>query len=147
MKFLEKILFVLCVVAVAVSPVFVFADVTINVNIPGSQAVSASNPCTTVINFYWFALMISGILAFGAIVWGGIKYFLAAGNPSGQTEGREWIMGALLGILLLASTYLVLSIINPALITCQIPQLSQLPQTATSSSSTVIPSSSNGPAR
>jgi hypothetical protein len=120
---------------------------SINVNIPGSQAVSASNPCTTVINFYWFALMISGILAFGAIVWGGIKYSLAAGNPSGQTEGREWIMGALLGILLLASTYLVLSIINPALITCQIPQLSQLPQTATSSSSTVIPSSSNGPAR
>jgi len=103
--------------------------VGINVNIPGSQAVSASNPCTTVINFYWFALLISGILAFGAIVYGGIKYALAAGNPSGQSEGKEWIMGAIWGILLLSAAYLLLNIVNPTLTKCEMPVLPPLQST------------------
>ncbi len=38
------------------------------------------------------------ILAFGAIVYGCTKHAVATGNP-GQSEGKEWIMGALYGIL------------------------------------------------
>jgi len=129
MKFFKKVFFVLCVVAVVVFPIFVFAQVTINYQIPGTQPASANNPCTTVINFYMFALLISGILAFGAIVWGGIKYAVSAGNPSGQSEGKDWIKGALLGILLLAASYLILNIINPALVHCSLPELSKLPAT------------------
>lgn len=128
MKFFSRAIIVVCIVFIAVVllPFFVSAQTVINVSIPGPQLPSANNPCTTVINVYWFALFISGILAFGAIVWGGIKYALAAGNPSGQSEGKEWIIGALLGILLLASTYLILNVINPALVHCEIPRLSQL---------------------
>jgi hypothetical protein len=133
----RSICFILCAAITAVFPLFVFAQVTINYQIPGAQAVSTNNPCTTVINFYQFALLISGILAFGAIVYGGIRYALAAGNPSGQTEGKEWITGALWGILLLAGAYLILNVINPALTKCEMPQLSPLPQT-------VAPSSFNG---
>ena len=59
--------------------------------------------------------MISGVLAFGAIVYGGIKYTLAAGNPSGQSEGKEWVKGALTGLLLLVGAYAILNIINPQL--------------------------------
>ena len=39
--------------------------------------------------------MIGGLLAFGAIVFGAIKYTLAAGKPSGPHEGEEWIKQAL----------------------------------------------------
>lgn len=128
-----SVLTVLGIISGIVSAVTAKA-VAINVQVPGAQAVSASaNPGGIVANFYSFALLISGILAFGAIVWGGIKYALAAGNPSGQSEGKEWIMGALWGILLLAGAYLLLHTINPALINLNIQPLSPLTQPSTQS--------------
>jgi hypothetical protein len=72
-------------------------------------------------DFYRFSLMIGGILAFGAIVYGGIRYIFAAGNPSGQSEGKEWIKGALWGLLLLAGAYLILNVINPNLTKLALP--------------------------
>jgi hypothetical protein len=122
----KKIIFAVTAFFTGLIPLFVLAQVTISVNVPGPQIASANNPCTTVINVYWFALFISGILAFGAIVWGGIKYALAAGNPSGQSEGKQWIQGALIGLLLLAGASLILGTINPALTHCSITGLSQL---------------------
>src|SRR5579864_115640 len=78
------------------------ASITINTNLPGPSAPSAGL-AGLIINFYSFALMMSGILAFGAIVWGGIKYATGRGNPSAESEGRSWITNALLGLLLLAA--------------------------------------------
>lgn len=107
-----------------------------------------ASPGECVNNFYSFALLASGVLAFGAIVYGGIKYTFAAGNPSGQSEGKEWVKSALLGLLLLGAAGLILRTINPELVnlsalpgspglppggggpsatsTCQIPSLSPL---------------------
>ena len=97
--------------------------VTINTNIPGMNTVSDSGPTGFVYNFYQLSLMISGVLAFGAIVYGGVKYTVAAGNPGGQSEGKEWIKGALLGLLLLVSAYIVLRTINPKLVNLELPTL------------------------
>lgn len=83
-------------------------------------------PGAIVQNFYDLALMVGGLLAFGAIVFGAIKYTLAAGNPSGQHEGKEWITQALLGLLLLVGATLVLKVINPDLITLKLPDLDRL---------------------
>lgn len=47
----------------------------------------------------------------------------AAGNPSGQSDAKEWIWSALLGILLLAGAYMVLNVINPNLTTLSLPTL------------------------
>ena len=126
MKFPKKLLLILYAVIAVSLPVFVFAQTVLNFQLPGTQAASLNNPCTTVINFYYFALFISGILAFGAIAWGGIKYSISVGNPSGQSEGIDWIEGAVLGILLLAGSYLLLNTINPALVTCQMPSIAPL---------------------
>ena len=84
--------------------------------------ITGSTPGEYVQSFYRFALLISGALAFGAIVYGGIKYTFAAGNPSGQSEGKEWVKGALLGLLLLAAAGIILRTINPNLV-----NLSDLP--------------------
>ncbi len=136
-----KIISFLCVLVGVATPFLVFANTVISVDIPGAQAASANNPCVMVINFYWFALLISGILAFGAIVWGGVKYAIAAGNPSAQSDGKDWIMGALLGLVLLASAHLVLNTINPDLAKCQLPTLSPLPinQAATNPAAVTSP--------
>jgi hypothetical protein len=124
-NFFKKAFIVFFIILIVTIPAFVFAQVTINPNLPGAVVPNTNNnPCTSIINFYWFAIFISGILAFGAIVYGGIKYQLAAGNPSGESEGKKWITGALEGLLLLFSAYLILKIINPNLTKCQLPELS-----------------------
>ena len=103
-----------------------FADtVAINPNIPGMPSVSdaSAGPGSYIAGFYSFALMIGGVLAFGAIVYGGVLYAASAGNPSQQSEGKEWIKSALLGLLLLAAAYLILYTINPNLVNLNLPIL------------------------
>lgn len=118
----------------------VFA-VTISTNIPGSNPTSAGLG-GIVDGFYRFALMLSGVLAFGAIVYGGIRYTLAAGNPSGQTEGKEWIKGALTGLLLLIGAYTILNIINPDLTKLNVPGLPPISASDINGGSTTVGSGS-----
>ncbi len=96
--------------------------ITINSNLPGVNPASAGIP-GLIGNFYSFALTIAGILAFGAIVYGGIKYAAGAGNPSSQSEGKSWVTNALLGLLLLAGAWIILYTINPTILTLPIPGL------------------------
>lgn len=75
---------------------------TISPAIPGvNQNGAGSSPAGFVANFYQFALLIGGILAFAAIVYGGVMHAISAGNPSKQSEGKQWIWSALWGLLLL----------------------------------------------
>ncbi len=108
-------------------PLFVFAQsqasITVNPNIPGVNNVSSTSPCGWIVDFYNFALLFAGILAFGAIVYGGVKAATSAGNPHGISEGRAWIYSSLLGLLLLGCAWLILNTINPNLTKCQLPVL------------------------
>lgn len=126
----KKIFYILSFVAAA-APLAVFSatptQITVNSNLPGVNPGSAGIG-GLIANFYTFALAIAGILAFGAIVWGGVKYAAGAGNPSSQSEGKEWIKGALLGLLLLAGAWIVLYTVNPAIVTLEVPGLPTLQQ-------------------
>ncbi|HUX35645.1 MAG TPA: hypothetical protein VMV71_01270, partial [Candidatus Paceibacterota bacterium] len=66
-------------------------------------------------SFYTFSLVGGVFLAVGVIVWAGLKYTLAAGNPSTQSDARDQILQALLGIVLLLGAFLILYTINPNL--------------------------------
>jgi hypothetical protein len=96
---------------------------TISMSIPGNTPNSTSTPGAYIANFYQFALMIAGVLAFGVIVYGGIRYMTSGGNPSGQSDAKEWIEAALLGLLLLAGAYFILNVINPQLLNLTLPTL------------------------
>ena len=101
--------------------------ISISTAIPGMSNVSSSTPPGAYIGaFYNFALMISGILALGAIVYGGVLYAMSAGNSSKQSEGRAWITSALTGLLLLGGAYLILYTINPNLVELGLPTLQQI---------------------
>jgi len=97
--------------------------VTISMNLPGTSPNASTTPGAFVANFYQFALMIGGVLAFGVVVYGGVKYMASAGNPSGQSDAKEWIESALLGLLLLVGAYFVLHVVNPQLTTLSLPTL------------------------
>ena len=91
------------------------ALITIDTTIPGTN-LSSAGVGGVIANFYSFALMIAGVLAFGAIVWGGIKYATGRGNPAAETEGKSWITNALLGLLLLAGAWIILYTVNPQIV-------------------------------
>lgn len=102
---------------------------TIDLSIPvGSSAThyaTSSGPAGFVANLYAFALLISSALAFGVIVYGGVKYAAGRGNPSAESEARSWITGALIGLLLLAGAYIILYTINPNIFSFSLPSLTQ----------------------
>ena len=111
-------------------PVLVSAQtqITIATSVPGTYGPKpgTGGPGAFVANFYQFSLIIAGVLAFGVIVYGGIRYMTSAGNPSGASDAKEWIEAALLGLLLLAGAYFILKVINPQLLNLQLPTLTQI---------------------
>ena len=129
MKKFSKITLLASVVAI-IFPVFTFAAVTLSISgsLPGLSA-NPTNPGSWINGFYTLALMLGGVLAFGAVVYGGVLYAASAGNPSKQTEGKEWIWAALTGLLLLAGAWIVLHTINPNLTNVSFPTLSGLSAT------------------
>jgi hypothetical protein len=108
-------------------PVLAFAQtqITISTSVPGQYngSVEGTSPGAFIANIYQFALVIGGVLAFGVIVYGGIRYMTSAGNPSAASDAKEWIEAALLGLLLLAGAYFILSVVNPQLLNLNLPSL------------------------
>ena len=74
-------------------------------------------------NFYNYALAAVGVAALGAIIFGGVKYTVSAGNPSGQADAISWITGAVWGLVLLLGANLLLRTINPQLVNLEMIKL------------------------
>ncbi len=86
---------------------------------------------------YNYSLVLVGIVALGAIIYGGILYTMSAGNPSGQTEATGWITGAIWGLILLLGAALLFNTINPEIISLKLPNLMPVKiKTPTSTSQT-----------
>jgi len=65
--------------------------------------------------FFNLAIWAAGIIALGALIYGGIRYLASTGKPEAMVSAKDQITGAFFGLLLLLSSYLVLSVINPDL--------------------------------
>ncbi|MDP3948634.1 MAG: hypothetical protein Q8Q17_01645 [bacterium] len=94
-------------------------------------------------NFYQFSLIAGVFLAVGVIAWAGLRYALAAGNPSGQSDARDQILQALLGLILLFGAYLILYTINPNLINLSLPTLSSVSVSAPQNNSAQVGGNEN----
>lgn len=136
-EFLFLVSLMLFMTSIPVTHVFAQAQITIATSVPGNYgaAAAAASPGAFIANLYIFALIIGGLLAFGIIVFGGIKYMASAGNPSGQGDAKEWIESALLGLLLLVGAYFILDVINPQLLNINLPTLTAV---------NIVASSGNG---
>ena len=62
-----------------------------------------------------FSIMIAGIIAFAALVYGGFKYLTSVGNPANREEAKNRITAAFIGLTILLLSYLILVTINPDL--------------------------------
>lgn len=61
--------------------------------------------------FYNIALGLVGVVALGAIIYGGILWTVSK-TPSGSQEAKDWITGAISGLLLLLGAYLLFNTIG-----------------------------------
>jgi len=70
-------------------------------------------------NMYKYGLVIGSILAVMMIMIGGIMYMVGGLNPSMISRGKEFIVGAVTGLVLLLGSYVLLKTINPNLVELQ----------------------------
>ncbi|MEA3449905.1 MAG: pilin [Patescibacteria group bacterium] len=66
---------------------------------------------------YTYALGIVGILATVVMMYGGVLYITAAGNASKMDNAKQWIFSSLTGLILALSSYTLLYMVNPNLLT------------------------------
>lgn len=66
-----------------------------------------------ILYIYYFAIVASGFVAFGAALYGGVRYLTSGGNPTTRHAARGYIFGGILGIFILLLSYIILTTINP----------------------------------
>ncbi|MFH1656271.1 MAG: pilin [Candidatus Nealsonbacteria bacterium] len=72
-----------------------------------------------------FAIIISGFIALLVIVYAGFEYTASIGSPNKIQSAKDKINGAIIGLLILAVSWLILDTINPQLVIFRLP--SELP--------------------
>lgn len=77
-------------------------------NLIKSASFSSDTLVTDIIRFVLDLLTtIASIIAFYYIIFGGIKYLMAGPNPGPADEGRKMIVGAVVGLVIIALSYLL----------------------------------------
>jgi hypothetical protein len=64
---------------------------------------------------YYFSIIISGLIAFASLVYGGFRYLISVGNPVVMADARAQIAAGVIGLIIILSSYLLLTTINPQL--------------------------------
>jgi len=70
-------------------------------------------------NLYKYAIGMASVLAIIMIIWGGLQY-ATQDIPGAKQEGKDRILQAILGLILVLSPVLVFSIINPSILNLSI---------------------------
>lgn len=68
-----------------------------------------------------FAVVIIGIIVLGVLIYNGFQYLTSAGNSEKLSDAKKGITSALLGAVILFSTYLIFNTINPQLTILELP--------------------------
>lgn len=82
-------------------------------------------------NIIDYAFVVVGISVFAMIMWGGFLWLTGAANPGNIALAKRKIYNAILGAIILASSYVILNTINPAFVGggITIPAISSQPST------------------
>jgi len=71
---------------------------------------------TYITEIYKYAVSVVGILASIVIMWGGVRWLTAGGDKGAVDDAKKWIEGALSGLILVMTSYMILYFVNPDLI-------------------------------
>ncbi len=123
----------LIIVLLFVSATFCFAQKELELNYPSIHDIKIEITTVSLGEYikyiFYFAIAISGLLAFGALIYGGVRYLASAGNPAAVTDAKDQIFAGILGLVILLSSYLILNTIDPQLVTLKTPEITLLATT------------------
>lgn len=88
---------------------------------------------------YNFAILAAGLIILVALIIGGIKYLTSFGQATKLREAKEQISSAFFGIIILLSSYMILTIINPQLTVFHLPFLEPIEKVEVPPSSPLEP--------
>ena len=74
------------------------------------------------------SLGLMGLVVFGILVYGGLRYSTSAGNPTKIKDAKSRIFAGILGLIILLFSYLILTTINPQLVFLHLPVLEKKPE-------------------
>jgi len=104
------------------------SDIYLNIPLPGMPTVK--NLAQYIGGVYKLGILFLAVICVIALLIGGLKYILSAGNPSKAKEGLVFIKSSVLGLILGLSTYLILYTINPTLVSLQIGAIENIQKVA-----------------
>ncbi|KPJ56466.1 hypothetical protein AMJ49_04785 [Parcubacteria bacterium DG_74_2] len=106
---------------------FCFAQTPLEIEYP---EIAGEKPETTAIGLptyvkyiFNFSLGIAGLIAFLSLILGGFCYLTSTGKPNKQKGCKDQILAGILGLIILLSSYLILTTINPQLVVFHLPPL------------------------
>ncbi len=87
----------------------------ITVSKEGGDKISVPWIAEYIIAIYKYSLGIASILAVIMVMIAGLLYLTSAGNPQRIGQAKNYIIGAISGLVILVSSYMILSLISPNL--------------------------------
>jgi hypothetical protein len=120
---MKKLLFLISILLF--SPFFLFAQENIQraveVDYPRIQdikpaSISAEGLPEYVIYLFYFLIALALVITTLSLIRGGLSWLTARGDPAKIREGRERITGSIFGIIIILSSSLFLSSINPEIV-------------------------------
>ena len=117
-------IFILLLFLILAKPLFFFADEVDYPDLPNVPAPTPEQGLPSYVNYIFnIALALGGLVAFGVLIWGGVLYLTSAGNPEQIGSAKKKLTSALSGLLILFAIYLILTTINPDLVSLQLPEI------------------------
>jgi len=120
-----KIIFIAIFIALTIPLITMAATSSDAYNYVPMEAIPGQNPssdfCSYVQAIYDFGIAAVGICAMFMIIIGGFMYASSAGNNASMEKAKGVITDAIIGLILAMGSWLILYIINPDLIQCNMP--------------------------
>jgi hypothetical protein len=115
----KKFFVIFLLVSLLIFPLATFAIGgcrNLEVQIPGLTTTCLPILPEYILAIFNFSLMVIGLVAFVALLYGGFRYLTSVGNPAAINDAKDQIFSAFLGLIILFSSWLILNTINPELI-------------------------------
>jgi hypothetical protein len=128
MKIFKKLpfLFLIIFLLLTTSSFCFSADETLELSYPiiGGQTLTTQTLLPDFVKYIFnLVIGISGLIAFGILIYAGIEMLTSVGDSGKMNEAKNRISSAFLGLIILLCSYIILSTINPDLITITMPEI------------------------
>lgn len=89
---------------------------------PGGIDLTGESTLPEFINYvFLWGVLLGGLAAFLVLILAGFQYLTSVGDPTKMQEARNRITSAIVGLVLLLSTFIILNTLNPELTTLVMP--------------------------